>query len=178
MSDEVDEIGCSHPSWLDHKCASCAAKIRVRERIRALEVEVARWQNGRTEERMMYESQLSDVRAERDALKAENARFREALELLRLDVNEVDRFRTRAEKAEALARMLAESSAKWLAKADALEADLAAARERLLAAEKLLGRAIGFGLGGSWEHEAADLLSVPGGRESGKPEARAGAGCP
>lgn len=37
----------------------------------------------------------------RTKLEAENARFKEALELIRVDVNEIDRMRTRAEKAEA-----------------------------------------------------------------------------
>jgi len=47
-------------------------------------------------------SDPAPLRARIRALEAENARFREALELLRLDVNEIDRMRTRAEKAEAL----------------------------------------------------------------------------
>jgi hypothetical protein len=72
----------------------------------------------------------------------------------------------RAEKAEAIVKdqaMAIEAGVEMLkmetARAEKAEAALAEVYA-------LLGRAIGFGLGGSWEHEAADLLKRAAERES------------
>lgn len=70
-------------------------------------------------------------------LEAENIRFREALELIRLDVNDIDKMRTRAEKAEAEleetaawgGRMLDEAT-QYHNRAEKAEAELAEMKQR------------------------------------------------
>ncbi len=86
-------------------------------------------------------------------LEAELEHSREAAmsELAQIQ-NEFFREKARAEKAEGIAH----EHDKELSRLTLSEEKLKA---RVVELEALLGRAIGFGLGGSWEHEAAALLA-------------------